>query len=76
VSRTQIILLSILIVTAGLLAVLVMRNRQPPILPADDDHAVFDGAEACMVCHGADGGMPQSKNHPIGPDCMRCHGRP
>ena len=75
-SRTQIALLSLLIVAAGLLAVLVMRTRQPPILPNDDDHAVFDGAAACMACHGPDGGMPRSKNPPIGPDCLRCHGRP
>jgi cytochrome c553 len=76
VSRTQIVLLALLILTAGLLAALAMRNRQPPILPADEDHAVFTTAEDCLVCHGSDGGSPQSRNHPIGPDCLRCHGRP
>jgi cytochrome c553 len=76
VSRTQIVLLALLMLTAGLLAVLVMRNRQPPILPADEDHAVFAGVQDCMACHGTDGGSPRSKNHPIGPDCLRCHGRP
>jgi hypothetical protein len=74
--RSQIVALLGLLAIALLIAVLALRNPQPPILPADDEHAFFDGAEACLVCHGPEGGMPKSANHPLGNDCTRCHGRP
>jgi hypothetical protein len=60
---------------AAIVIYLAARNRQAPFLPADSEHAAFVGAEPCMTCHGPDGGSPQSKNHPLGNDCTRCHGR-
>jgi mono/diheme cytochrome c family protein len=30
--------------------------------------------EDCVVCHGPEGGSPRDPNHPIGNDCLRCHG--
>jgi hypothetical protein len=74
-NRKQIVAVLALLAIAALVAVLALRNPQPPILPPDEDHAVFDGAEACLVCHGASGGVPRSRNHPLGEDCTRCHGR-
>ena len=71
--RTQVILLLCLFAVAGLVGWLAFFNRQPPMLPGDRDHA--GPADECLVCHGPDGGVPQNPNHPIGNDCMRCHGR-
>ena len=74
-NRTKIILLVALGGVALLVGYLAISNRQPPMLPADADHATFSGAEECMICHGLDGPAPQSRNHPLGQDCLRCHGR-
>ena len=41
-------------------------------MPQDVDH-VWNGAEGCLDCHGPDGGLPKSQNHPVGRDCQRCH---
>ena len=70
--RAQWISLGAIFAFAALIAVFVLRNRQPPILPRDDAH-VWRGAEACEACHGPDG-IPQPPNHPVGRDCARCHG--
>ncbi len=75
-SRTQRILFAALIAVALLVAWLAYRTRQPPILPANPDHRTFVDAETCLVCHGPDGPAPQSVNHPVGLDCLRCHGSP
>ena len=75
-SKGQILALSAIAALAVLVAVLALRNRQPPLLPVDEDHRGFAGAEACLVCHGPDGGHYKGDNHPIGDDCTRCHGRP
>ena len=75
-NRTQIMSLSAIVVVAALVAYLALRNPQPPILPADPDHASFDTAGTCLICHGPDGCMPKSTNHPLGNDCTRCHGYP
>jgi cytochrome c553 len=72
--KKQVMLLALLALLAGLVLWLANRTRQPPLLPADPDHARFDGAAACMTCHGPDGPLPQDPNHPLGQDCMRCHG--
>ena len=72
--RTQIVLLIVLGLAAALTAVLLMRNPEPPMLPRDDDHQAFVSADDCMVCHGPDGGAPQSTNHPVGRRCLNCHG--
>lgn len=68
--------LAALALIAGLVLFLALRTRQPPFLPRDEPHAQFVGAGPCLVCHGAEGPAPQSKNHPLGNDCTRCHGRP
>ena len=53
---------------------LALRNRQAPPMPRDEEHRGFVSGEACAVCHGPDGPLPRSKNHPLGQDCTRCHG--
>jgi cytochrome c553 len=52
-----------------------LRGRQPPLLPGDVQHGQFLGAEVCLSCHGPQGIHPRGKNHPLGADCIRCHGR-
>jgi cytochrome c553 len=74
--RTQIVLLALVLVAALLAAYVLLRNPEPPALPSDDTHAGPFDAEACLGCHGPDGGAPQSPTHPIGRDCARCHGLP
>ena len=69
-------LFAVILVVAGFVVFLALRSRQPPVLPADAEHAAFTGAAACLTCHGPAGSSPQSKNHPLGDDCLRCHGRP
>jgi len=72
--RTQIVLLVLLALVAVLTAVLLLRNPEPPLLPADDDHRAFLSAEDCLACHGPEGGYPQSPSHPVGRRCLGCHG--
>ena len=74
-SRVQVVSLIAVLLLAGFIAVLALRNPQAPMLPADEEHARSYGAESCLECHGPDGVLPQSVNHPIGADCHRCHGR-
>ena len=64
-----------LLLAAGLILVLALRNPQPPLLPADEFHLPASAAADCLVCHGADGELPRGQNHPLGNDCSRCHGR-
>ena len=71
----QRISLLLLVVVAGAVLYLAMRNRQAPYLPADEPHSVWTGAPGCLACHGPDAAFPQSRNHPIGNDCLRCHAR-
>ena len=74
-NRKQIIAMLALLTIAALVGILALRNAQPPMLPQDEDHARFDGADGCLVCHGADGDLPRSPDHPLGDNCTRCHGR-
>lgn len=74
-SRLQITLLALLALLGGLVLWVALRSRQPPLLPADDEHTTFSGYADCLVCHGPDGGFPRTRNHPIGHDCLRCHGQ-
>lgn len=73
-NRTQWILLSALAALAIIVILLALRNRQAPFLPADAEHARWESAESCLACHGPGGAMPQSRTHPLGQDCLRCHG--
>ena len=73
--RVQIMLLVGIVALAGLVLLFALRNRQPPILPTDPDHAGFVDAQRCLSCHNPDGEHPQTKNHPVSRECMRCHGR-
>jgi hypothetical protein len=76
VKRTQILALGALAGLALLVLVLALRNPQPPVLPADADHLGVLDMEDCAGCHGPDGVLPRGKEHPLGADCTRCHGRP
>jgi cytochrome c553 len=71
---SQRVALIVVVLAAGLVALLALRNRQPPVLPANADHASFSSAEQCLACHGPAGVLPRSKNHPLGAECLRCHG--
>lgn len=71
--RKQVALLGCLAALAGLVAWLAVRNPQPPLVPPDRDH-VFVSDEGCLTCHGPAGSLPKTPTHPIGNDCLRCHG--
>jgi hypothetical protein len=74
--RAQIVAIVALVALAGLVVFLAVRGRQPPVLPVDQEHARFLSSGACLSCHGPQGILPQTKNHPLGTECMRCHGLP
>jgi hypothetical protein len=74
--RVQTIALVVIALLAGFTIYLAMRGRQPPILPADAEHARVLGEEDCLICHDPNGDSPRARNHPLGDDCMRCHGVP
>lgn len=68
-------LLAALALAAAAVVWLSTKNRQPPLLPSDEAHAAWESAAACDTCHGADGAVPKPPSHPLGFDCLRCHGR-
>lgn len=72
-SRRQTVLLAFLAVAFAATLVLILRNPEPPFLPADDAHAGFLDADGCLVCHGVGAEQAQKPTHPVGRDCMRCH---
>lgn len=74
VKRTRLVLLAALALVAILIVVLAGRNRQPPLLPSDESHRAWQSAAACLSCHGPREGLPRGANHPLGDDCLRCHG--
>ena len=74
-SRRQWTLLAAIVIVAAFIAWLARSSRQPPMLPGDDVHAVFESARACLSCHSAEGAVPRPPRHPLGDDCLRCHGR-
>jgi cytochrome c553 len=74
-SRKQWIALAGLAVAAAFAAWLARSGRQPPLLPSNEPHASFESAAVCLTCHGADGPAPRKAEHPLGDDCLRCHGR-
>jgi cytochrome c553 len=73
-NRRQWMILAAIGIVAAFIAWLAWSSRQPPLLPHDDAHATFESARACMGCHGPDGAVPQAPRHPLGQDCLRCHG--
>jgi cytochrome c553 len=73
-SRKQLIILAAIVIAGGFIAWLALSSRQPPLLPVDDVHAVFESATTCLSCHAAEGAVPRSSRHPLGDDCLRCHG--
>lgn len=72
--RVQWISLAALLLLGLAVGYLTFRNRQPPILPDDEEHGRTADLALCMTCHGPDQILPQSPNHPLGNDCLRCHG--
>jgi hypothetical protein len=74
--RARLIGVLLLAAAAVLVLVLARRVRQPPPLPDDAEHAVFHDAASCLgACHGPGGSSPRASDHPLGFDCLRCHGR-
>ena len=73
-SRKQWIILAAIGIGAAFVLWLALSSRQPPLLPEDDLHARFENARACLSCHGSDGVVPRSARHPLGDECLRCHG--
>jgi Spy/CpxP family protein refolding chaperone len=71
--RTQWLLMAALAGAALFVGLLALRTNKPPFLPADAEHDGFVSGRACLTCHGPDGAAPQSKGHPLGNDCLRCH---
>ena len=72
--RKQTVLLTLLALLAAFIGWVALRTKQPPLLPADDVHTTEGAPDRCLTCHGPDGGVPRSKNHPAGNECFRCHG--
>ena len=73
-NRKQWIILAVIASAAAFIAWLAWASRQPPLLPKDDAHETFASPGACMGCHGTEGAVPQSSRHPLGEECLRCHG--
>jgi len=73
--RSQGIVLVVLALAAAFVLWLSVKSRQPPLLPQDDTHAAWESAATCDTCHGADAAVPKPAKHPLGFDCLRCHGR-
>jgi len=73
--RTQLISLVVVGLLAAFILYLATRERQPPLLPTDEEHARFITPEACMTCHDLEGEPMQRSNHPLKRDCLDCHGR-
>jgi len=74
VRRKQAVLLAMLALLAAFIGWLAFRTKQPPLLPRDDVHVSEGAPDRCLTCHGPDGPLPRSKNHPQGNECFRCHG--
>jgi len=74
VSRKQLMILAAMGAMAAFIAWLAWSSRQPPMLPDDDTHRTFLGARECLSCHCPEGPVPRSRQHPLGDDCVRCHG--
>ena len=72
---TKTILIGGIVVVAVLVGLLLSRQRQPPFFPPDATHARFINAETCLTCHGPGGSSQRDRNHPLGNECTRCHGR-
>ena len=72
--RNQMLVLAAIAIVAAFVAWLARSSRQPPMLPKDDVHRTFESAATCLSCHAADAAVPQQPRHPLGDDCLRCHG--
>ena len=73
-NRRQVVLLALLAGAAALVIGLATRTRQAPLVPRDDVHATGGPTAACLACHGPGGTTPRGPDHPLGDDCLRCHG--
>ena len=73
--RNQVAAIVVIVAAAAFIVWIALANRQPPLLPGDDVHAAFESGGACLGCHGDGGPLPRSKRHPLGEECLRCHGR-
>jgi mono/diheme cytochrome c family protein len=73
-SRKQWIAIALIAAAAALVAWVSRSTRQPPLLPADATHAAFESAATCLSCHGPGAPVPRSSRHPLGDECLRCHG--
>jgi nitrate reductase cytochrome c-type subunit len=67
-------LLGAIAIVGAFIAWLAWSSRQPPLLPDDAAHRASANAEPCLSCHGDGGPAPRSAKHPLGDECLRCHG--
>ena len=74
-SRKQAVLLAALAALGALVAWIAFHGRQPPLLPDDATHAGFVSPAECLTCHGPGAPVPRGPKHPLGNECLRCHGR-
>lgn len=74
-SRRQTMLLIGLALLVALGVWVAARNPEPPLLPDDEYHRNAYDVSECLYCHGKEGDAPRDRNHPIGDECSRCHGR-
>lgn len=74
-NKTRVAALGVLVVAIAFVIWLAHSSRQPPVLPADETHARWESATACETCHGPEGPVPKPPTHPLGFDCLRCHGQ-
>ncbi len=63
-----------LLVIAGMIW-LLSTWEPPPVIPDDPMHGAARRAN-CAECHGVDGPVPRTKNHPLNDQCFQCHVRP
>jgi hypothetical protein len=74
-TRRQWLILAAILAVALFIVWLARSSRQAPLLPEDETHRTFDGASSCLACHAPGAAVPQSPRHPLGDDCLRCHGQ-
>jgi cytochrome c553 len=73
VTRIKWIVFLLLVVSAVFLFIYTFRKTRPDI-PSDEVHlSARRQSDVCLSCHGRNGDVPRSPNHPPGRECEQCH---